>query len=143
MVRVALFYLLLVSCCGYALSRGGKPERLVAAAYVLCVIISNILVLPPFGTRYSGVEYGVMLTDVALLMLIAGVALFSERYWPLWMTAMQAMTVLAHLGRLLPQVKAWTYWNAVTLWSYPMLLLLVIATSRHRMRLARTGADSS
>jgi hypothetical protein len=35
------------------------------------------------------------------------------------------------------------YAMAMALWSYPMLLLLVLGTFNHRRRLARNGADPS
>jgi hypothetical protein len=141
-IRLVLFYLLFVASCGYALAKGGAPERVIAIAYAIAVPLT-VLLLSPLKQRYAGFEYGVMVVDLALFVVMVAVAVFSERYWPLWMSAMQAVTLLAHLGRFLPQIAAWTYWNAVTLWSYPIMALLVIATRRHQIRLARSGADNS
>jgi hypothetical protein len=40
-----------------------------------------------------------------------------------------------------------TFWRAyavvLTIWSYPILALMVIGAFRHRQRLARAGADRS
>ncbi|MFW2828890.1 hypothetical protein [Sphingomonas sp. ID0503] len=142
MVRQFFFVILMIASCGYAIVRGGIPERVVAISYVVCTVLT-VLLLRSVDVRYAGLELGVMFVDIGLLAVMLAVALMSERYWPLWMTAMQAMTVLANLGRLLPQVRAWTYWNAITLWSYPMLVLLIVATVRHQRRLRAPASAGS
>jgi hypothetical protein len=80
--------------------------------------------------------------DVALLAGLLVLASFADRFWPLWMSAMQAVAVLSHTAIALnPDVIPRGYWQAATLWSYPMLLLLAAATWSHRRRLKRAGAD--
>lgn len=143
MSRLILFLVLWLGSCGYALVRGGAPER-IGAGIFLAAALTSAAVESPAGAHFHMVEIGVLLVDLAVLAGFFALALFAERFWPIWMSAMQAVPVLSHLAIALnPQVIPWGYWNAATLWSYPMLLLLMFATARHRRRLARSGADPS
>lgn len=143
MTRLILFLVLWLGSCGYALVRGGAPERIGAAIFLAAALLSAV-VQSPAGVHFHAVEIGVLLVDLGVFAGFFGLALLAERFWPIWMSAMQAVAVLSHLAIALnPKVIPWGYWNAATLWSYPMLLLLVFATAQHRRRLARSGADPS
>ena len=98
--------------------------------------------LPPRQGAYAAIEIGVALTDLSLFMLIVWVALFSTRFWPMLMASMMGCGLFGHLTKPLgPDILPRAYYIAVALWSYPELLLLVAATWRHQMRLARYGVD--
>jgi hypothetical protein len=60
------------------------------------------------------------------------------------MTSMQAIEVLCHVPILLaPDVNRPAYMSLQALWAYPMVLLLIVAVRRHRLRLRRIGKDAS
>jgi hypothetical protein len=94
--------------------------------------------LSPVSERYTSVEVGVVLVDLVTLVGFTAIALFSQRFWPLWVAGFQLTTLVGHLLKaidwsLLPRA----YGTAQAFWSYPILLILAIATWRsHRRRMA-------
>jgi hypothetical protein len=132
-----LYWTLLALTCGYALIRGGRDERIVA---IVCLVASVLtaFVLSPWGHRYSQIEAGEMLVDLTVLAVFVGVALRSDRFWPLWIAGLQLTSSLAHLMKginldLMPQAYA----AATKFWSYPILLIVAVGTWRHQQRARR------
>lgn len=134
-----LFGLLMV----YALWQGGKPERSCALAFLAADILS-VAVLPVRSIRFRHEELGVLVVDVALLGFLVWLALRSTRWWPLVTAGLQLDGVVVHAMRLtVPEILPVTYQEGTALWSYPMALLLGMATWRHRCRLRHFGEDPS
>jgi hypothetical protein len=143
MGKLVFFYLLLLVCCGYALLRGGGPERIGAAIYAIGTGLT-VLARSEAARRYGSVEFGALVVDVAALVAFLVLALFARRLWPLWMTAFQLIGTAAHFAKLAdPEMIRWAYAFLLGVWSYPMLLLLALGTFNHRRRLKRNGTDPS
>jgi hypothetical protein len=142
MLRIALFCAVLAGTAVYALWRGGGPERVVALLLLAAALAT--LVAVPAQPHFSGVQTGVLMVDCALFLGLLGVAVRAERFWPLWMTALQGITVAAHGARAVnPNVIPFAYAALEAFWAYPMLALLAVATWRHHRRLRRFGTDRS
>jgi hypothetical protein len=86
--------------------------------------------IPPVDIRFRHVELPVLFIDLTVFAVFFGVALFSRKFWPLWITAMQGVAILAHFSPLVLVVPR-AYWLAIGLWSWPMMALLGVATHRH------------
>lgn len=135
MIRLQIFAILLLVSTGYALWRGDRDHRIVAAICLAAVLATQIA-LGPLSSRYSGTETGVLLVDLATFGGFAFVALQSTRFWPIWVAGLQLTTSIGHLlktvdSALLPRAYA----TALIFWSYPILLILAIGTWRaHRRR---------
>jgi hypothetical protein len=143
MTRLILFLVLWLGCCLYALVRGGGPEKIGALIFLVAALLSALLEEPK-GSRFDSVEFGMLIVDLTVLAALLALALRADRFWPLWMCAMQGVQVFSHFAIAInTTVIPWAYWNAQTLWSYPMLLLLAAATAWHRSRLRKRGADRS
>jgi hypothetical protein len=143
MVKVVVFYVLLLVCCGYALLRGGAPERIGAAIYTVGTGLT-VLAYREAAIRFGSVEVGILVVDVAALIAFLVLALCARRFWPLWMTAFQAVSTAGHVVRLAdPEMIRWAYAFLLGIWSYPMLLLLALGTFNHQRRLKRFGVDPS
>jgi hypothetical protein len=143
MVTNLFFDLFLLVCCGYAFWRGGPPERVGASIFVAAVVFTRIAVSGA-ATRYSSIEAGVVIVDVATLLALVVLALRANRLWPLWVTALQAIGAAGHVVKLMdPNVIRWAYAFALAFWSYPMLALLALGVWNHQRRLAKFGADKS
>lgn len=142
-LRIVAFNLLLLGSCGYAAWRGGAPERIAAAIFATAAALTAIVV-SPYASRFRHVEHGLVAVDIAVFAAFFALSLASERFWPLWMAALQLIEVGTHLTRLIaPDLIPRAYSEIVSFWGYPMLVLLAIATRRHRRRLLRFGADRS
>lgn len=136
MVMIVAFNLLQLAVAGYALWRGGGPERAVALL-LLAASLATIVTPATYRVSYFTVFYAVMWIDLALFLGLAAVAAFADRFWPMWLTALQLVALGAHGVRAIdPQLWAAAYWLVTTKIAYPMLLLLFVGTLRHRQRRA-------
>lgn len=136
MIRLLLYGALMWGVCLYAFLRGGRAER-VTAASLLVATYATALVARPMAMRFQGVEIPIMMVDGIFFLVLFGISLKSEKFWPLWLTAMQGLTILSHLAPYVPHVLPWAYGNALAMWSYPMLIVLAFAVhSHHRSRKA-------
>jgi len=143
MLQGKIYYVLLVFCWMYALLRGGLPER-IGATIVAVGSTLTVAALSSMAIRFGSVEIGVFLVDLACLVAFLFLSLRAERYWPLWVTALQIIGIAAHAVKLAdPDVIRRAYAIALAFWGYPMLLLIVLGTWRHQQRLARFGSDRS
>lgn len=140
MVRIILFNILYMGTCGFALLRGGLPERLGVVILVADFQFSH-WVIQPVALRYSGIEGAMFAIDLAAFIAFFAISLFSTRYWPIWMSAAQGCVVAGHVSGLRSDVIPFAYGNIVALWSYMLLALLFAATLRHRRRCRLYGAD--
>jgi hypothetical protein len=138
-----LYYVLTVLCWTYALLRGGLPER-IGASIIAIGSVLTVAAISGWPVRFGSLELGVFIVDVAALIGFFALALRAERYWPLWLTALQIIGIGGHALKLAePGAIREAYAFALAFWSYPMLALIALGTWRHQQRLARNGADPS
>ena len=138
-----LFRFLLIGVVIFALWRGGRDERIVAAVCLIGSITSQ-LVAAPISERFENVEVGVLAVDLVVLGCFLAVALRSYRFWPLWVAGLQLTTILGHILKgmdtaLIPQA----YGAALTFWGYPILAVLLIGTWRSHQHSRRDHRDSA
>lgn len=138
-----VFVGLLIATSLYAFVRGGAPERIGAASFATACILTVVVASLP-AARFRSVELGMLLVDISVFLVFVILALKANRFWPIWVSALLGIGVAGHLARLLsPDVIPWAYQLALTIWSYPILLLVCLGTYAHQKRLAKTGADPS
>jgi hypothetical protein len=143
MLNTIVYLVLLIACCLYAGLRGAAPER-IAAAIIAVGSILTYAVMPTAATSYNDVRLDAFLIDLACLVGFLILALRAERYWPLWVTALQIIEIAGHGVKLAdPDVIRRAFAFALAFWSYPMLLLIALGTWRHQVRLAHFGTDPS
>ena len=134
------FHVVLLLVCGYALIAGKRDERVVAATCLLASLATRLMISPLSG-RYSDVEMGVALVDVAAWAAFTFVALRSERFWPLWISGLQLTTSLAHILKALDSdLFPIAYAAAGRFWAYPILIILAVGTWRRQRRERRAQA---
>jgi hypothetical protein len=137
-----IFWILLFIVCACAVLRGRTDERIAAGACAGATLLTHF-VLGPLKIKYAGVEHGLVALDVAMLAIFIAVALRSSRFWPLWVAGLQLTTSMAHLMKavdlhLMPRAYA----AAAVFWSYPILLIILIAcwrTGRHNRLESRSA----
>ncbi len=130
MIRLILFNVLLFGSCGYALWRGTRDARIIAATCLVAAFASY-----PFLTGYAGVEISVLAIDLIVLALFVWVALKSDRFWPLWIAGLHVTTVIGHALKLMSgDLVPLAYAVALRMWAYPELIILVIAVWRSEQR---------
>jgi hypothetical protein len=133
-VSFPLFLVLLVGCCGYAIVRGGTPERWSAALQLAAFVAGMPLHL--VKADYRSLEIAALLIDATLCVGLFVIAWRSTRFWPLYVTAWQLTTVLVHLAKGVdPAMLPAGYAIQAQLWAYPMLLATAAGAWRHQQRL--------
>jgi len=140
MLRILIFDLLYVSCCLFALIRGGAPERF-GALILIADFELSLLVVEPMNGRFSGIEWSVFYVDLFAFLALYLLSILSARYWPMWAAAVQGAVALSHLTGLRSDIVPWAYGSMVAIWSYILLIMLAAAARRHRQRLKRYGLD--
>ena len=127
-----LFTIVLFSGCGVALWKGHFSERMIAVALLTGAFVSPLVETAAFAFP----EVGVLAVDSALFVLLLGLALVSDRFWPMWAAGFQIVGTLIHVARFV-DASIWpkAYITAEAFWAYPVLAALGFGTwfeARHR-----------
>lgn len=137
---LASFNIILALCAVYAFVRGGAPERVVAAAFMAAAAATYIAW--PLHGRFHDIEFGLLLIDAGLLVVLLAVALWANRFWPIWIASFQLFALLVHIARAYQQdVLPIVYYAVLSFMAYPMLAMLAIGTTCHFQRVRRHGVD--
>lgn len=132
----AIFLVLLVICSAYAWRRGGAPERAAAFVLIVATLLTIVVASSPL-VLFQSLETGIFVVDVAAFLALGAIGLFAARSWPMLMAALQLVTIFAHVAAFMNVTLPWAYAFMLSVWSYPMLLLLVIGSWRHARRVRR------
>lgn len=134
-MSLPVFLMLMVMTCGYALVRGGAPERVAGGLLIGAFLLGLPVHLAMGAAGYASAIAGAAAIDVALLVALIVLAHRSTRYWPLWVAGWQMAAVIAHLAKMLdPTMQATGYAVQAQIWGYPMVLAVGIGAVRHRLR---------
>lgn len=144
MLPKAFFVTLLIVIFAFAWWRGRSEEKVAATTCVLAVIATRILISPP-DVRYADVEIGLLWIDAAMLATFVAIALYSNRFWPLWAAGFQLTVSMSHgLKAIELDLLPRAYAAAAVFWSYPILLVILVGTWRsHRRRIAEARVAAS
>jgi len=144
-VGLVLQVFALPALCAFAWFRGGVTERRVATALFIAVVATTTTDF--FGTQWQGPNWGVIVVDVILLIVLVVIAGQSTRFWPIWAAASQLGGCLAHLPAIMnPELPRHLYGATQPLWAWPLMVSLLIgAISAHRFRRAweKSGRTNS
>lgn len=133
-IHMIVFDVLLLVSCGYALWRGRKYERIAALVFVTATILS-VLGSSPLPARYVGIATGDLIVDTGVLAALVAIALFSDRFWPLWAAGLQLVDSMSHVMKALDsEMIPSVYGAAERFWSFPILLVLLIGAWRSHRR---------
>lgn len=136
------FLVLLLGCCGYALLRGGAPERIAAGLQLGAFAIDDAVHRFVDGLGYASLAVGSTVVDVALLVALTLLAWRSTRFWPVWIAGWQAAAIVAHMAKLVdPAMLPAGYAIQAQIWAYPMLIATAAGAWRHRRRLSAGDPD--
>lgn len=143
MLRIAIFLALLLVALGYALWKGGRPERLMAAILIAMFAADQILHLF-VPARFEAIDAGHLAIDLLAAAATITLALTAHRFWPLVAAVLQTLPLFAHFSRavdLAMHPVAYLTMQVTASWLLPPLL--VVATWRHQTRLKERGSDPS
>ena len=114
--------------CGYALLRGDPSAKVVATTVILGSLLSAVLI-EQTSELWQGSEPGIFVIDGIMLVIFVAIMIKSDRFWPIWTTAAQLLSVLAHIGPLLRNAHiAVPFAVSEQLWSWFILAQLAYVT---------------
>jgi len=130
-----LFYALtLIVVCSYAGWHGGWPERSGAAIMFMGSVLSVVAAMS-FYPGWQTPEAGIFIVDLLVLAAFVNLALYSDRFWPIWVTSFHLIAVTIHVASFADRsVAALAYANAQSFWAYPMLAGIAAGTWNHKRR---------
>jgi hypothetical protein len=140
-MRLLPVLLLLAICTGYALWKGGKPER-AAAIVLLLMAISDPFVHVLTPATYIKVDPGHFIIDLAGWFALFYIAIRARRLWPLWISSLQTISLISHVTRLLDYTllpAAYAIMQVSS--SYLLLVVLTVGTYNHQARVRMNLTD--
>ncbi len=141
MIRLVLFYAILLGSVAYAARRGGAPERWMATLFVVAAVASHAIVLV-HGSSYEQIDVFRLGVDACLLAGMATIMARADRFWPIYCTAFQILAVTTHGVRMFDSLVLPPVYYRATAWlAYPTLMILVAGVHRHRTRELIHGAE--
>jgi hypothetical protein len=115
---------LFAAICGFALWKGDRTEKLGAGLLLVAWAASFVA---QQDTGLLNTQYAVLAIDVVALGALSFLAWRSERSWPVWAAAFQAIEVAVHIakgaGLRIPGIA---YIAAVNLSSYGVMAALAV-----------------
>lgn len=136
MAAYQIAYLLcLVAGCGYALARGGAPERWGAAIVLAGMVLSNLAALRS-GHLYLATDILFFIVDASEAAALIVLACVANRFWPLWTAMLQLDAVFTEIVMFAHSTPPFSYGLALRLFALPLPLLVGLGALRHRQRRA-------
>lgn len=126
-----LFLSLLVVTTLTALIRGGQEEKIGIGIYVLGCALT--VLAGAHSSRFASEETGIFVVDCLTFAAFFILALYADRFWPIWVAALLAIALFGHAAMLLsPGIVPWAYAVVLSIWSYPILAIMLSASLTSR-----------
>ena len=138
---ISAFATILILSTGFAITRGGAPERWGA---LVIVTMTAIQVASAFSghQKFSSVDLGSVVVDAYGVIGFGAIALYARRAWPIWATSLQILSLSSHFARQVDQgVSPMVYALMKSSPTFFVLLALFVGTMAHRRRLQLHGKD--
>lgn len=120
--------------CGFAMWRGGRPERFAGALFLAISIITFLLP----DRRWMDVQYTIMWLDIGYWLVLVGLALVADRWWTLWMAGLQGVGVLLHLAFWAQmKITSLAYSTGLNMVGYTLMIPLLVGTITYMRRQGR------
>ena len=138
-----VFWAVLLFAVGFAMWKGGAPERLTAAVLVAMTLV-QVTAHRVIPLRFDEVDVPAMIVDLWAAVGLTVIALYADRTWPLWTAALQLLSSMSHLIRISSdEIEMLVYGWVKSLPTFGVLLILILGTTLHRRRIRQHGSDRS
>lgn len=126
-----------------AIWKGGAPERHAVAVLAIAFSVQALsyTLVPP---DYAGVDLIGLGVDFITLVGLGLIAIRAKRVWPLWASSFQILSIAAHFSRAVQiEIEPLVYSLMKTTPTGAVIMLLLVGTITHQMRLRKFGFDQS
>lgn len=133
--------LVYLSVCGFTLWKGGRSERLVAAAMLLEIVVGHFI---RAGEVLEDPRYISLALDSLVLVALLFVAFSTDHRWALLGSALQILSVLTYITRIIdPTIHSWAYITVSIGIGYGLLAILIYATCQTLLLKRRMGKSQA
>ena len=136
MWRTMIYGILMWAVTIYAFRRGGWEEKLASSSLVVVSYLTP-LVHDPAYESFHHFEFSIFILDIIYFLITLIIVLRTKKFWPIWVAAMSAMVIMAHLLPFMPlprEIAPYLYFRAEALWSWPTWVVIGIGVRRHSTR---------
>jgi hypothetical protein len=142
-VRIAAYTALLLIVVGYAIHRGGEPERS-GAAVLLWLSFGTFLFRPFIALNYLSIDMGTLIVDLVGLAGFLYLGLKIDRTWTIWACSAQVIAVTGHVVRYMQLQEApLAYAVMIRGPAYIQCLALLIGTLAYRRKGLKAASSTS
>ena len=135
------FFAFLVLSASFALSKGGAPERLGAAAIVAMAVLQAISRLFEPSRLYSTDPVAAVIDGYGVLSF-GVLAIYANRAWPIWATSLQILSLTSHFAQEVgPASRPGIYIVMKSAPTFFVIIALLVGTASHQTRMRRFGKD--
>lgn len=124
---------------------GAAPERASAGAILFLLLADRLYhLIAGRGSFYLTLDVGHLVIDAAAAMIFLTIALWANRIYPLWLAALQSLSVIAHFTREASETVGRDAYAILT--NAPSVLLIVVLSggiALHSRRVRRYGSYPS
>jgi hypothetical protein len=130
-VKEVAFIFALLMCVLYGSIMGGRTGRVGSAIFVAATALTAAgAMLDP---TWASTSYAVFTVDAGCLGLLVVLAIYSNRFWPIWAVGFQTVAVATHIATLLiPEIVPKAYYAMLSFWSIPILWVMAVGTHKDR-----------
>jgi len=116
-----MFGLTLIVVCGYAVVRGGRPERIGAGTSLLASLATAGVRLL-FPSAWLPAAISVLAIDLVVIGIFFWLATTTIRFWPIWATGFALSNLLVSLaGALFPRIQLFAFHTGLGIYAYLVL----------------------
>lgn len=127
--------MLFIVSIAFALIYGRQPERLTALFFTIALAGSATLGIQHMPGNFATLPIKLVAIDAALMLCLVALAIRANRVWIIGVAACQILAVLSHVAKAMsPLMMRNGYAFLITIWSWPMTLLLLGGTIACVMR---------
>jgi hypothetical protein len=128
-IRQVGFFFALLLCIAYASMFGGRTGRMGSLIFVLATVLTALgTIVEP---TWASTSYTILAVDSGCLLALAALAIYSNRFWPIWAVGFQIVAVATHLATIwIPDIVPKAYQALLSFWSIPILWVMVAGTRK-------------
>ena len=124
------FNTVLLTVCGFASVRGGRPERLGAAVNLIAAFATDLLRLAN-PAHLATADLAIFGIDLVVAASFFCLGITTIRFWPIWAAGFAlADLFMSVCGALLPHVSLFAYHTGLGIYAYLALGALALGTYR-------------
>lgn len=132
MILALIFWATLAVSYVYVAWAGERDEKICISAYAAASIVSTYAI-SPMPVRLQSMEWAMFAVDVLLLFVFLVFVVCSKRYWPLWTTGLQVVSLVGY-SAVMSRVRPWTGGMTLGIIAYAILATIVIGARRSSAR---------